>query len=214
MTTPDTKTENRAQLRDLKRRQILDAAKRIFAEHGLEAATMREIAAAAGCTTGAIYPLFPAKEEIYAALLRESLENVEGAVLAALAQARQDGEKLKAAAHAWFEYYAARPAEVSLGLYLFRSDSRPGLTRQGLGRDIDRELNDRLRQSLEGFAACLRRLGQLSDTLTEIETASLFAHLLGLLTAHHTGRLKPLNQEAPPLLDHHLDALIARLQWE
>ncbi len=60
MATPDTKTENRAQLRDLKRRQILDAAKRIFAEHGLEAATMREIAAAAGCTTGAIYPLFPA----------------------------------------------------------------------------------------------------------------------------------------------------------
>lgn len=208
------KADNRAQLRDFKRRQILDAAKRIFAERGLDAATMREIAAAAGCTTGAIYPLFPAKEEIYAALLRESLDQLEQAVQAAIAESSNDGERLKSGATAWFGYYAERPAEVALGLYLFRGAQNAVLAPHGLSREIDRGLNDQLARSLAPLSESLGRLGGLSPALAAVETASLFAHLLGLLMAHHTGRLKPLGQSASPLLAHHLDALIARLQWE
>jgi AcrR family transcriptional regulator len=53
-----------------KRELLLRAARDEFAEQGLEGATMRGIALRAGCTTGAIYPLFDSKEAIYAELLR------------------------------------------------------------------------------------------------------------------------------------------------
>ena len=56
-----------------KRELLLRAARDEFAEQGLEGATMRGIAVRAGCTTGAIYPLFDSKEAIYAELLKQSL---------------------------------------------------------------------------------------------------------------------------------------------
>ncbi len=212
--TEEKTTGRRAAMRDLRRGQILEAARRIFAEQGMEAATMREIAAAAGCTTGAIYPLFPGKEEIYAALLRESLAQVEAALLAAMDLPGSEAEKLKRGVLAWFGYYAGRPAEVALGLHLFRGGQAKALAPRGLGRSNDRDLNDRMLRQLDAFGAALARIGQLSGTTREIETASLFAHLIGLLMAQHTGRLKTLGQSADRLLEHHLDALIARLQWE
>ena len=52
-----------------KRELLLRAARDEFAEQGLEGATMRGIAVRAGCTTGAIYPLFDSKEAVYAELL-------------------------------------------------------------------------------------------------------------------------------------------------
>ena len=57
-----------------RRRKILDAAERIFKRTGIEDASIRKIALEAGVTTGAIYPYFDGKEEIYAELLSESLE--------------------------------------------------------------------------------------------------------------------------------------------
>jgi AcrR family transcriptional regulator len=49
------------------RRQILDTALSLFREKGLEATTMREIAAEVGLSLGAAYYYFPTKEAIVAA---------------------------------------------------------------------------------------------------------------------------------------------------
>jgi AcrR family transcriptional regulator len=46
------------------RSHILATALRVFREHGLEAATMRELAAAAGTSLGSAYYYFPSKEAI------------------------------------------------------------------------------------------------------------------------------------------------------
>src|SRR5207244_347788 len=58
-------------LDSFRRRLIVDAARLVFERVGLEGASIRTIAQAAGCTTGAIYPHFQGKEEIYAAVLSE-----------------------------------------------------------------------------------------------------------------------------------------------
>ena len=50
---------------------MLDAARTVFAEAGIEGASIREIAKKAGYTPGAIYSYFESKEAIYAALLVE-----------------------------------------------------------------------------------------------------------------------------------------------
>jgi AcrR family transcriptional regulator len=54
-----------------RRRAILDAGMRVFAEHGYERASMREIARAAGITTPVIYDHFPSKRELQIDLLEE-----------------------------------------------------------------------------------------------------------------------------------------------
>jgi AcrR family transcriptional regulator len=53
------------------RRKLLDAAKRIFAQDGFEAARLEDIAAGAGYTRGAFYANFKSKEDIFFALFEE-----------------------------------------------------------------------------------------------------------------------------------------------
>jgi len=53
------------------RRKLLDAAKRIFAKDGFQAARLEDIAAGAGYTRGAFYANFKSKEDIFFALFEE-----------------------------------------------------------------------------------------------------------------------------------------------
>jgi AcrR family transcriptional regulator len=47
------------------RSRVLDAARQLFAERGYEAATIRDIAAAAGLSTGAVFASFKDKAELF-----------------------------------------------------------------------------------------------------------------------------------------------------
>jgi AcrR family transcriptional regulator len=66
------------------RRKLLDAAKRIFAKDGFEAARLEDIAAGAGYTRGAFYANFKSKEDIFFALfeewVRERIESLTNAI--------------------------------------------------------------------------------------------------------------------------------------
>lgn len=53
------------------RRQVLDAALRLFSRQGFRATTVREISEAAGVSTGNVYHHFPDKESIFRSLLDE-----------------------------------------------------------------------------------------------------------------------------------------------
>ena len=53
------------------RRQVLDAALQLFSTHGYRATSVREIADAAGVSTGNVYHHFPDKESIFNTLLDE-----------------------------------------------------------------------------------------------------------------------------------------------
>lgn len=63
------------------RERIVDAALRLFAERGYEAATMRDIAAAADCSLGLAYRYFSGKEalvvELYGRLAEQLADDVE-----------------------------------------------------------------------------------------------------------------------------------------
>src|SRR5688572_28735350 len=53
------------------RRAVLDAALKLFADHGYRATTMRDIAEEAGASTGNVYHHFPDKETIFRELIDE-----------------------------------------------------------------------------------------------------------------------------------------------
>ena len=83
-----------------RRALVLDAARTVFEELGIDGASMREIARKAGYTPGAIYSYFDSKEAIYGALLSESLERLNAAVTAAEPSDHSAGALLQAKARA------------------------------------------------------------------------------------------------------------------
>jgi len=78
------------------RRKLLDAAKRIFAQQGFEAARLEDIAAGAGYTRGAFYANFESKEHIFFALFEEWVRERIETLTSALRRHSDPGEKLVA----------------------------------------------------------------------------------------------------------------------
>src|SRR5271154_4577611 len=136
--------ERRQAIGDLKRGLILNAARKVFEAEGLDGASLRAIAAAAGYTPAALYFHFDSKEAIYAQVLQDSLANLREAVAAAVADTRNPAERLRAVAMAFFSFYAENPRDLDLGFYLFRGGMRP----KGLGRERDKQLNAGLAAAL------------------------------------------------------------------
>lgn len=62
--------------REARRELIVAAAAEVFASAGYAAAGMREVAAAAGISTPVLYDHFPAKAQLYAALLESEVDDL------------------------------------------------------------------------------------------------------------------------------------------
>jgi len=59
-----------------RRKEIIEAAKQVFIERGLDGARTREIAAAAGVTPTVMYRYFTTKDELFVAAIVEPLESL------------------------------------------------------------------------------------------------------------------------------------------
>src|SRR5262245_47447413 len=64
----------RTETPEVRRRQLLDAAKRRFTEVGFHATRMAEVAAEAGVSVGLIYQHFPSKEALIEGIIQEDME--------------------------------------------------------------------------------------------------------------------------------------------
>jgi len=63
--------------RDATRRTLLERARRLFQQHGVDATTMRDIAKAAGLSLGAAYYYFPSKEALVFAFYEDHQARLE-----------------------------------------------------------------------------------------------------------------------------------------
>ena len=193
-----------------RRRKILEAAGRIFKQSGVEGASIRKIAREAGVTTGAIYPYFDGKEEIYAELLNESLESLYRRLADSAANEADGVGALHASAKAFYHYYEKRLFEFELGFHLFA-----GFKRRSLGKHRDKDLNFKLIRVLDVLAICIKRAApQLSDSQVSSERNVLFAALTGILTLVHTRRTKAIGTTGLELLEIHMNSLTSRLGTE
>jgi len=191
----DRKAARQRRLAEDKRRIILEAAREAFAEDGLEKASLRSIAGRAGYTPAALYFHFDSKEAIYAALLRDSLSSLGTSVASAAQTQARAPDRFRAAAMAFFAYYAAHPSELDLGFYLFRGGMKP----KGLNREVDKELNAALADSLMPLRDAALAMG--ADVVdAKLATVSLFAHAAGLLLLLHTGRIRMFDASAEELM--------------
>jgi AcrR family transcriptional regulator len=198
--------QRRDAVRDFKRAGILAAATDVFAKAGLEGATIRAIAQAAGYTAGAVYSYFPTKEAIYADILAQSLAALREAVESASRDALDDETRVRATIRAFYDFYRARPQELELGFYLFQ-----GMKPRGISREIDRALNSKLIAVLMRIRRAIMRLGALRPLAAHRETVAAMCHISGVLLMARTGRLKTLDSDADMLIEHYIAGLTARL---
>jgi len=190
---------------DYRREIILAAARRVFADQGLEGASLRAIAKEAGYTHGALYFYYASKEEIYGDLLAGSLDRLQAVVQAAGAGRVAPDERLLCATLAFFDYYRDSPGDLDLGFYLFR-----GMKPLGLTRELNADLNGRLRAALGGVERALDDLG-LAPEAAERETAALFGQAVGLLLLVHTGRMRLFRLDGRELMADYVGRLVVRL---
>lgn len=94
------------------RQRILAAALGIFRERGFEAATMREVAAAAGVAVGAAYYYFASKDAIVMAFYRQAQDEMEPALDAILNRSRTLEQRLRGIIAQKFAYFAPYRALV------------------------------------------------------------------------------------------------------
>jgi AcrR family transcriptional regulator len=191
---------------ELKRGLILDAARKVFEADGLDGASLRAIASAAGYTPAALYFHFTSKEEIYAEVLRDSLTNLRQTVDRAVLRAKAPADRLRAATMAFFQYYAENPRDLDLGFYLFRGGMKP----KGLGKDRDELLNAALEAALHPISDAAESLG-VGREEARMLVVDTFAHAAGLLLLAHTGRIRMFGASAPNRMARYVESNIAAL---
>jgi AcrR family transcriptional regulator len=123
---------------EARHRQILQVAKRVFAERGFHAANISHICEAAGIGRGTLYLYFANKRSVLTAILRETLERVRALM------ERQSGEVISYAppekitrAQA-IEFSSAQLREV-LRVAFEDDDTLRILLREAVGLDVDVE---------------------------------------------------------------------------
>ena len=191
---------------DLKRELILDAARKAFEAEGLEGASLRAIAAGAGYTPAALYFHFESKEAIYAEVLRGSLADLQQTINRSIGRTKAPVDRLRAAALAFFRYYADNPRDLDLGFYLFRGGMKP----QGLGKDRDDILNAALESALQPIGDAAQALGARREEAKWL-MADIFAHAAGLLLLAHTGRIRMFGASAQHLMERFIEAKVVAL---
>jgi AcrR family transcriptional regulator len=173
---------------------------------GLDGASIRLIATEAGCTTGAIYPWFAGKEEVYAAILAESLGHLTDYIAKRIARESDKTTRARAGIEAFYRYYQKSPAEVSLGLYLFRGQ---GIQPAGLNPQLNRELNAQLGAALDLIATAISEAGFDDPTA---RAADGICHATGILTMTNAGRMKVFRSRPDQLMARYLETFLPKLE--
>jgi AcrR family transcriptional regulator len=170
--SPDTNTTPKARLT---RSHLLATALAVFRERGLEAATMRELAAAAGASLGSAYYYFPSKEAIIQAYYDDVQAEHARRVSAALAEAPLKLEsRLRAAFHAKLDILQG-DRKLLGALFRYTGEPQHPLSALGEGTRKNRQ------ESIAVFNAALADERLPDDIRALLPTALWALHLAILL---------------------------------
>lgn len=97
----------------------MEAAAHYFCAHGYDAASMRDIAAAAGLLVGSLYHHFSSKEDLFINVFEEGLRRTSEAVLAAIETPREPWAQLEAACVRHVEVILSNDSFVRIADYEF-----------------------------------------------------------------------------------------------
>ena len=105
-----TRDERKAETREA----LLDAAGQVFARRGFHGASVDDVAAEAGFSTGALYSNFEGKEDLFLALLAREIERQVNEVSQATAERATLDERARGGAEYWNRFLEREPELVLL----------------------------------------------------------------------------------------------------
>jgi AcrR family transcriptional regulator len=148
------------------RESILDAAKKLFAEHGYDAATLRNIAACAKVDPGLIRHFFGDKDGLFAAVVADRTVVFERLAASVPGDQRTIGRRVTDTYLRLWEQPDTRPILLAIMRSATTSDSAAAMLREGLAGKVRVQIGE---QDSEGA----RRLAMAGS------------HLLGIAVARH-----------------------------
>ncbi len=182
------------------RERILRAAARLYTERGYALASIREIAARAQVTKPVIYYYFESKQDLYATLLRQVLEEIEAAFEAELARPASTVRRLKAVIDAHVRCCLEDP---DLARFAYEVFSFPGVL--PLGFDYH-ALGHRIFGRIEG----LIREGQRQGEFRRADAVCAVMMLTGALNLYVAAHLNQVEPELTPRTASSLSDLLLR----
>lgn len=168
---------------DRRRRQILDAALQIFLQQGVDRATIDEIRAASGASSGSIYHHFGSKEAIALALYVEGFESYQRALLDKLGAQRTAARGIRALIS---EHLRWTETDPHLSLYLTRV-STADVSGETAARIT--EVNQRFFQSVCSWIAPFVECGQVRRLPPDMYASIIFGPVSMFARHWLTGRM-------------------------
>lgn len=129
--SPARAPTRRALAKQQTRQKVLAAARHLFSEQGYEGATIRDIAAAAGMSTGAVFANFTDKSDLFREIMTDDME----ALAAGMREAAQSGRSIEdcvlKAFMAGYTFYKTR-LQLARAAFSVSWDAEGGPARCGL----------------------------------------------------------------------------------
>jgi AcrR family transcriptional regulator len=171
--------------------EIVEAALASFAERGFAATRLDDIAARAGITKGTLYLYFESKEDLFKALVRETLIPNLARFEALAATAQSPVALLEQLIRAWPKLIAARPIGAIPKLVLTEAGNFPDLARFYLEEVIGR--------GRELIAGILRRGIEAGEMRADLDVEHVTTCVIGplLLSALWKHSFEPHDPHGP-----------------
>ena len=159
--------------RDERRAQLLSAALEVFTAAGYHSAAMDEIADRAKVSKPVLYQHFPSKLELYLAVLDLHIDSLVFAIQKAIAQHRNNSDRVKATVEAYFGFIDSEGEAFRL---LFESDM-----------SLEPQVRERLNRMTYDCAAAVSAVISIDTGLAKEESTMLAVSLIGIVqtTARH-----------------------------
>jgi AcrR family transcriptional regulator len=174
-----------------KRDQILDGAGRAFGQYGFRKTTLADIVRESGVARATVYKYFPAKEEVFEAVVEREISDILRVVRAAVEGQDNTGDRLRAAVTAQID--ALRETVNVFRLTIEAFSDVIGRTHHHMG-DMAEEMTGLYREILEEGV----RAGEIAVDDVGTTALSILLAFKGVMMSTVTGEL---HEQLPAVVD-------------
>lgn len=183
------RAEQNQQIKDERRRELLDAARVVFGRKGFAAAKITDVAAQAGISYGLLYHYFPDKEALFVATIEASAEGWEALFAQARARKGTPWSRLEHVCEQMVTGLRDHPEHLLMMVHACADDTAPGV----------RAAIERIRQKTLDDLEALVEEGQRAGEVVSGAPADLTRAVLAMVQGLALHRLVEPGRPLPPL---------------